>query len=88
MQRLQAIEDQQRPSLADEPGQPPAFVERARRAARHRRVVEEGEGFGQKRVGRNGSLLARALAVEGPREGSVAPRPVLMREVRGPFRHQ
>ena len=34
------------------------------------------------------SLLARALAVEGPRKDGVAPRPVLMRQVRRPLRHQ
>ena len=88
LQGLHAIEDEQRPPLADELGQPPAFVERALRAARHRRVAEEGEGFRQKRVGRNGGLLARALAVEGPRENGIAPRPVLMRQLRRPLRDQ
>ena len=45
LQRLQAIEDEQRPPLADELGQPPAFVERALRTARHLPVAEEGEGL-------------------------------------------
>jgi hypothetical protein len=52
LQRLQTIEDEQRPPLAGELGQPPAFVERALRTARHLRVAEEGEGFLQKHVGR------------------------------------
>ena len=57
-------------------------------AARHRRVAEEGEGLLEKQVGRSGRLLARALAVEGPREDGVAPRPVLTREFGGPLRDE
>lgn len=60
----------------------------ARRAARHRRVAEEGEGFLEKGVGRSHGLVGRALAVEGPRKDRVAPRPVLMRQLRRPLRHE
>ena len=51
-------------------------------------VAEEGEGFLEEQVGGSGSLLARALAVEGPRKDGVAAGPVLMREVRGPLRDE
>ncbi len=88
LQRLQAIEDEQRPSFADELGQPPAFFERTRATLSHRRIAEEDEGFLEKHVARGGRLLARALAVEGPREDGITPRPVLMRQLRRPLRHQ
>jgi hypothetical protein len=88
LQRLEAIKDEQRAPRADELGQPPAFVERARRALRQAFVAEEGEGLGQKQVGGNGGLLARALAVEGPRKDGVAAGPVLRREVGGPLRDE
>ena len=88
MQWLKAIEDEQRPPLAGELGQPPAFVERALRTARHRQVAEEGQGFLQKDVGRRRDLFSRALAVEGPRKRRVAPRPILIREVRRPIRDE
>jgi hypothetical protein len=82
IQRLQTIEDEQRPPLAGEPRQPPAFIERALRTACHFRVAEEGEGLLQKRVGRRLGLFPRALAVEGPCKHRLAPRPILIREVR------
>ena len=50
LQRLEAVEDEQRAPFADELGQPPALLERALRAARQHRVTEEGEGFRQKQV--------------------------------------
>jgi hypothetical protein len=88
LQRLQAVENEQSPPLAHERGQPPAFVERALRAARQLGVAEEGEGFLEKQVGRSRQLLARALAIEGPRERGIAPRPILGRERRDPLRDQ
>ena len=77
-----------RPAARRRAGQPPAFVERAGALPASCRVAEEGEGFLEKQVGGSGGLLARALAVEGPREGGVAPRPVLMRQLRRPLGHE
>jgi hypothetical protein len=88
LQRLQAVEDEQRPPLAHQRGQPPALVERPVRAARQGRVAEKGEGFLEKQVGRGRQLLARALAIEGPRERGVAHRSILGRQRRDPLRDQ
>ena len=88
LQRLQAVENEQGPPLAHERGQPPAFVERALRASRQLGVAEKGEGFLEKQVGRSRQLLARALAIEGPRERGIARRPILGRERRDPLRDQ
>ena len=38
---------------------PSTFVERARRALRHRFIAEVGEGLSEKQVGGNGGLLVR-----------------------------
>ena len=88
MQRLKPIEYEQRPPFSDELGQPPAFVERALRVACHRRVAEEDECFLEKRIGRGRGLVARALAVEGPRKGGLATRPVFSCKARQPLGHQ
>ena len=88
LQRLQAIQDQQRPPLAHQLRQPPAFVERPLRTDGHLRVAEEGEGILEKHVGRGRYLLPRPLAVERPRQHRLAPRPLPMRQLRRPLRHQ
>ena len=49
LQGLQTIEDQQRAPLADQPGEPPAFVVGARRAARHRGVAEKARASARNR---------------------------------------
>ncbi|MBI2928823.1 MAG: hypothetical protein HYY24_24435 [Verrucomicrobia bacterium] len=88
MQRLEAVEDEEAAPLAHDAGEALAFLERAGAACGEffvRVVAGEGEGFLEEQVGGSGQLLARALAVERPRKGGVAARPVLMREVGGPL---
>src|SRR5688572_12376394 len=66
LQRLEAVEDENAAPLADDAGEPLAFLERAGRAGSERlvRVVaEEGEGLLEKQVGGSSHLLTRALAV-------------------------
>lgn len=88
LQRLQAIEDEQRPLLAGDLGQALALLVRALRAVRHFRVAEKEERLPQKEVGRRGHLLARALAVERPGEDRIALRPILPCQRRRPLRHE
>ena len=77
LQRLEAIEDEQRPPLADEPASRRPLSNAPAALPASRRVAEEGEGLVEKQVGRSRQLLARPLAVERPRKHGLAPRPVL-----------
>ncbi len=77
LQRLDAVEDEQRAMPADEPGQPFAAFPRA--ALGGVRVVEELERLLNEQVGRSLPRFAGPLAVEGPVEVAFDARPALGR---------
>ena len=87
LQRLDAVEDEQRAMPPDERGQP--FTAFPRAAFGGVGVVEKRESFLDEQVGRGLPRFARALAVERPVEVALDARPALLRHpLADPVRHQ
>ena len=87
LQRLDAVEDEQRAMPADEPGQPFAALPRA--ALGGVGIVEELERLLNEQVGRGLPRFAGPLAVERPIEVAFDARPALGRHpLADPVRHE
>ena len=87
LQGLDAVEDEQRAMPADEPRQPFAAFPRA--ALGGVGIAEERERLVNEQVGRGLARFARSLAVKGPVEVALDPRPALNRHpLADPVRHQ